>query len=281
MGVRDTVGAAAAAPGRIVVGYWRGLTYPFKGLRFVFFEHPGLVRYWIFPIVITLVTLGFVVKGVWDYHDALFETMWQQPVGDGWWESIARFFHGFVEVLFAILLFLLGFVAVVLLSSVFAAPFNDLLSEEVERLATGRGGPPFSVKVVLLDLGRTILFEALYLLIVVGLWLASLVLPVVGQVVASILGFFVTALYWAISYIDWPASRRRRGLRFRFVLGVRHFLAMTGFGTGVWLVLFVPLLNLLFMPMAVAGGTLLFLDLERQDAQAEAERARARPETSV
>ena len=35
------------------------------------------------------------------------------------------------------------------------------------------------------------------------------------------------------------------------------------FGTGVWLFLFVPLVNLLFMPAAVAGGTLLFLELER------------------
>ena len=37
---------------------------------------------------------------------------------------------------------------------------------------------------------------------------------------------------------------------------------MFGFGTGVWLFLFIPLVNLLFMPAAVAGGTLLFLDLE-------------------
>jgi len=37
---------------------------------------------------------------------------------------------------------------------------------------------------------------------------------------------------------------------------------MFGFGTGVWLFLFIPFLNLFFMPAAVAGGTLLYLDLE-------------------
>jgi uncharacterized protein involved in cysteine biosynthesis len=37
---------------------------------------------------------------------------------------------------------------------------------------------------------------------------------------------------------------------------------MLGFGFAVWACLFVPLLNLVFMPLSVAGGTLLFLDLE-------------------
>ena len=39
---------------------------------------------------------------------------------------------------------------------------------------------------------------------------------------------------------------------------------MLGFGAGVYLFLMIPLVNLFFMPAAVAGGTLLFLDLERE-----------------
>jgi uncharacterized protein involved in cysteine biosynthesis len=38
----------------------------------------------------------------------------------------------------------------------------------------------------------------------------------------------------------------------------------------VWLFLFIPLVNLLFMPAAVAGGTLLFLDVEAKRAAAQA-----------
>lgn len=269
MGVRDTVGRVAGAPRHAVVGYWRGITYPFAGLKLVFFQHPGLVRYWIFPIALTLVAFGFAMKGVWDYHDVLFEMMWEPPGGEGFWDGVARFFHGLVEVLFAVVLVAAGFVVVILVSNLFAAPFNDLLSEEVERLVSGRSGPPFSLRIVLLDLARTLAFEGLYLAAVLLLWLASLTLPVVGQIGASVLGFVVTALYWGVSYIDWPASRRRSGLRSRFSLAARHFAAMMGFGTGVWIILFVPLLNLLFMPVAVAGGTLLYLDLEAQDGRKE------------
>lgn len=261
-GVRDVGSAAVRAPRAAVIGFWRGLTYPFQGMRLVMFQHPELIRYWIFPILITAVTFALVLAGVWEYHDALFEALWEEPGGDGFGASLARFFHGLLEVLFALLLLLVGLIVVVLLSSLFAAPFNDLLSEEVERLVTGRQGPPFSVRILLLDLVRTVAFELIYVALVVGLWLASLLLPVVGQIGASLLGFFITALYWAVSYIDWPASRRRQGLGFRFQLAARHFWAMSGFGTGVWIILFIPLLNLFFMPLAVAGGTLLYVDLE-------------------
>jgi CysZ protein len=37
---------------------------------------------------------------------------------------------------------------------------------------------------------------------------------------------------------------------------------VVGFGTGVWVLLFIPLVNLFFMPAAVAGGTMLFVALQ-------------------
>ena len=41
---------------------------------------------------------------------------------------------------------------------------------------------------------------------------------------------------------------------------------VAGFGTGVWVLLFIPLVNLFFMPAAVAGGTMLFLAMNRDRA---------------
>jgi uncharacterized protein involved in cysteine biosynthesis len=35
----------------------------------------------------------------------------------------------------------------------------------------------------------------------------------------------------------------------------------------VWLLLFIPLVNLFFMPAAVAGGTLLFLAVQEDGSQ--------------
>ncbi|MGE3636870.1 MAG: EI24 domain-containing protein, partial [Sandaracinaceae bacterium] len=181
----------------------------------------------------------------------------------GWWADAGRTALGWLILLS---IWGLGLFAVVMLSNVLAAPFNDLLSEEVEHLATGARGPPFSLKVLLRDTVRTIGLElvkwAIYLAVMLVLLIVSNVVPVVGHVLSSIVGFLFTTLYLAIDYIDWPSSRRNRSIAYRFSVVREHFGAMLGFGSGVWLFLFLPLVNLLFMPAAVAGGTLMFLDLE-------------------
>jgi CysZ protein len=74
-------------------------------------------------------------------------------------------------------------------------------------------------------------------------------------------GFCFTALFFAIDYVDFAASRREFSAGQRMRWAFAHLGAMLGLGTSIWLLLLTPLLNLLFMPAAVAGGTLLFLDL--------------------
>ncbi len=256
---------AAALPKATVVGYWRGLRYPFRGLRFVFFQHPGLARFWLPPIVVTLALLVLALAGGWAWHDDVVSWLWSAPTGEGFWVSVLGALHWVVSALVLILMWALGLIAVVFLTNVIAAPFNDLLSEEVERLVTGREGAPFSLRTLARDSVRTIGLELFKLVIYAVVMLPMLLfsyVPVVGPVLYAIVGFLFTALYFAIDYVDWPASRRNRSIHFRFGMLQDHFLPMFGFGTGVWLFLFIPLVNLLFMPAAVAGGTLLFLDLE-------------------
>jgi len=275
VGIRDGAKSAAkkaiGLPTATVVGYWRGLTYPFKGLRFVFFTHPKLARFWLPPIAITLALLVVSFTLGWRYHDDLVNWMWAQPGGDGFWIGVLGVLHWLLRALALIVLWAIGLIGVVLMTNVIAAPFNDLLSEEVEHLATGRPGQPFSVAVLFRDTLRTVGLEvlklAIYVCVMVPMFVISYV-PVVGAVIYAVVGFLFTTLYFAIDYVDWPASRRNRSIHFRFGMLHEHFMPMFGFGTGVWLFLFIPLVNLLFMPAAVAGGTLLFLDLEGERAAA-------------
>jgi len=145
-----------------------------------------------------------------------------------------------------------------------AAPFNDALSEAVERILTGESAPPFSLRRMVADIGRTLRLELLkvlvYLAVVGPMFLASFIIPGVGQVL-SLVGFVLTAVYLGIDYVDWPAARRNWSVSDRVAFTRRQLPAVAGFGTGVWLLLFVPLVNLLFMPAAVAGGTMLFVAL--------------------
>jgi CysZ protein len=264
-GVARTAGAVVKSP----IGFARGLTYVLRGMRFVYVEHPKLARYWVFPILITGIALGAVFYGAGSYYDDLAGALWSLfpeswSEASGWVGGLLTALRWLIELVAGILIALLGLVLVLLLSSVVAAPFNDALSEAVEHILTGEPAPPFSFRRMLADIVRTVRLELLKVLIYLGvvgpMFLASFILPGVGQVI-SIVGFALTAAYLGIDYVDWPAARRDWSVRDRIAFTRSQLPAVTGFGAGVWVLLFIPLVNLLFMPAAVAGGTILFLAL--------------------
>ncbi len=272
--VRRAATAVAKAPVRFVGGFWRGFRYPLRGARFVYLEHPGLVRIWIFPV---LLTFGALLGAGWfavDRHADLAAALWSEPGGEAWWAEVLRWLHAGFEWLVLLLLLVAAVLLAVVLSTVFAAPFNDALSERVEEIATGRPGPEFSWRRLLGAVLATVALESVkwtvYLLVMGPLWVLSLSVPVVGQVLYAVFGFVFSAAYFAIDYVDYAAARAGWTLGARIALLRRRTSTMLGFGTGVWGLLFVPLLNLFFMPAAVAGGTLLFLEMT--GAQEDAER---------
>ncbi|MEM7435961.1 MAG: EI24 domain-containing protein [Myxococcota bacterium] len=257
------------------LGFAQGVSYAFAGMRFVYFKHPGLVRYWAFPILITAAALFGVFYGSTHLYQEAGEAVWawmpeSWNEATGWTATLVKFLHGFIEVVLGVLLAVIGLVLVVVLSSIVAAPFNDSLSEAVESLLTGERAPPFSLARTLTDLVRTVRLEVLKVLVyafVVGpLFFLSLVLPGIGQLV-SVLAFALTAVYLGIDYIDWPAARRNWSVSDRLAFARRRLAAVAGFGTGVWVLLFIPLVNLFFMPAAVAGGTMLFLALDDRESR--------------
>ncbi|MFZ1863576.1 MAG: EI24 domain-containing protein [Polyangiales bacterium] len=258
-------GAVTKSP----IGFARGLMFVLRGMRFVYFQHLSLVRYWLIPILITGVALFGVFYGAGHYYDqlanvvwSLFPDSWNETTG--WVGGLLTTLHWLIELIAAVLITVLGLITVVVLSGIVAAPFNDALSEAVERILTGGSAPPFSLRRMFVDVGRAIRIELLKVLIyaaIVGpMFVASFFVPGVGQV-ASLVGFALTAVYLGIDYVDWPAARRDWSVGDRIALGRRQLPAIAGFGTGVWALLFIPVVNLFFMPAAVAGGTMLFLSL--------------------
>jgi CysZ protein len=249
------------------IGFANGLSYAIRGARFVYFQHPGLVRYWSFPILVTGLAIVSVFYGVGTLSDDLGNAMWSVfPESwentTGFWGVVLTALRWLLQLVSGILITLAGLVLVVVISSIVAAPFNDALSEAVERILTGEAAPPFSFKRMVGDVVRTVRIEALKVLIYAGvvgpLFLVSLFVPGLGQVI-SLVAFALTALYLGLDYIDWPAARRDWSVSDRVSFVRQQLAAIAGFGTGVWVLLFIPLINLFFMPAAVAGGTMLFV----------------------
>jgi CysZ protein len=245
--------------------FLRGVLYPLRGLA-ILRRHPGLSRYWLPPLVLTMIALIASIVLAFRYHDDAVQLVWQAPLGQAWSEQILKGLHWLLRLLALVVGIGLGMLVCIAFANLLAAPFNDALSEVVEELETGEKSRPFSLARLARDLGRTLRIELLKVAVYVGvmlpLLLLSWVLPGIGQALYLVFASAFTVLYLAFDYVDWPASRR--GLRFSerlALLRVRPLMTI-GFGCAVFACLFVPLLNLLFMPLAVAGGTRLFLDLE-------------------
>jgi CysZ protein len=243
----------------------KGVSYAFRGMG-ILRKYPGLARYWSIPILLTLAALVASVVLSVRYHDDLLRLVWAEPIAHDTLSRILRGLYWLARVLTFIASFGLLVVVCAVLSTLAAAPFNDALSEAIELREAGRTPPPFSLTRLLADGVRTVALEALKLsalvLLMGPLWLLSFLVPGVGQLIYAGVGAFITCVYFALDYIDWPASRRGLSIRERLSLFWQRPWLMLGFGAAVWACLFVPFLNLAFMPIAVAGGTRLFLDLE-------------------
>jgi len=144
------------------------------------------------------------------------------------------------------------------------APLQDPLSELTEEQCGGYRSPPFQVGTFLrgLVLGVThTLARVFFLLLGLAVLLPLHLVPGVGSVAWAVLGTLWTMLWLAGEHLAAPMTRHHYPFgEVRQVLRQRWPLCL-GFGTGVYVLLWVPLLNNFFLPVAVVGGTLLYRGL--------------------
>ncbi|MER5181274.1 EI24 domain-containing protein [Streptomyces sp. NPDC002896] len=250
-----------------------GFAYLFKGQRWVarngrqfgFGLLPGLITLLLYAAALTALALwGGDFVG------------WATPFADDWSSPWLGLFRGFLTaVLFALglLLAVLTFTAVTLLVG---QPFYEALSERVDRSVSPDGTAPESR----LPLWRELWISArdsLRVLVRAALWGVLLFalgfIPVVGQTVIPVLGFFVTGFFLSQELTSVAMQRRGVELRDRFtLLRARKPLAW-GFGAPLAVAFLVPFVAVFLMPGAVAGATLMARDLlgerTRDDGTAE------------
>ncbi|HTO06184.1 MAG TPA: EI24 domain-containing protein [Myxococcota bacterium] len=151
-----------------------------------------------------------------------------------------------------------------LLGGVIAAPFLDVLSERVERLAAERPfEAPRGARAALRRSLRAVVAEGqrfAFFLAVEGLLLAAGLVPGL-QPFAAAAGLGFAALFLPLAYTGFALDRREVSFAARRRWLTSHSLEMLSFG-GFALVLFaVPGLSFVCLPWLVAAGTLLVLEL--------------------
>ncbi|MDF1563773.1 MAG: EI24 domain-containing protein [Deltaproteobacteria bacterium] len=262
---RDVAAETRALPdptsGGVFTRLIRGFTIPFQALGLMV-EHPRLWTFALVPIVITLVLLSVVVGLLGTYNDDLVALIWAKPP-EWYWQILWWPLY--------VLVFALCFVVGALtFPAVVSAPFNDSLSARTERTLTGDyAEEPFNMgrfvgeilSAVGMSLGRlALLYGGLLIIFLFGL------IPVVGQILAPVLAPTYTMSWMSAEYLEYAMGRHRFGFSHVFKTVRANYALCLGFGGGIFLLLMVPLMNLLFIPVGVVGGTLLYTRLKQHGA---------------
>ncbi len=251
-----------ARSGSRLVAFLRALALPVYAI--------GLLRHhrvlWPLVIVPAAINVALFAGGavlVVAYAGSAADLLWAQPAGAGVLSS------GLVVLwyLMYVVLLIVGLVAVytatLLVGGIVASPFNDLLGERVERIlmsepASGAGRPFW--RDALASIRSSVIVVLLYALLM-GPVLLLHVVPIIGSITATGLGVAIGAFFLALEYADAVLARYGYALRERIRLLRRHWPLAIGFGLSTSLLLWIPLLNVLCIPIAVVGGTVLALAL--------------------
>lgn len=249
------------ALGRAAALGW-GARYALRGARLVI-THPSTWGYVLAPIALVGSAFLFGSGFLWWFVGWVTSFLWSPGPDTG---AVAVVLY--VLALWAVRLSLVGalLVTTYLLAGIVATPFNDRLSDHVERTIVGSRSDPWLLDRFLVDLfwsvTHSLLSLSIYLAAMSVLLLVNLI-PGVGNAVSVVVGALVSAAFFAREAMDGSFSRRRLGYLEKWRIVARHWPLTLGFGLVVAGAMWLPLLNFVVLPMSVVGGTLLFCHLER------------------
>ncbi len=152
------------------------------------------------------------------------------------------------------------------LANLIAGPFNEILSQRVEELVRhSTDATEFAWKTFWTDSWRAIKEESKTFIVLGSVQLLVLLLnliPGIGSVVYMIVNVPLVGLLMAYEYLDLPLSRHGSGFKDKVKYIRQQPIRHLGFGWVCALLMFVPVLNILFLPVCVIAGTLLYCDHE-------------------
>jgi len=224
---------------------------------------PGLRQYVMIPFLINVVVLSFfIVYGIAQYDQWMAYIAGSLPD----WASFLSWIIGLLGLLVGFAILLYGFLIV---GNIIAAPFNAILSVKVEEYLLGRpltSNTPFTL-VVLRSVSREFIKLAYYLPRLLGLLILSII-PVFNAL-APFLWLAFGAWMMTIQFADYAADNNEISFsELRRRMASNKFDGLL-FGIIAYVLVAIPLLNLILIPAAVAGGTVFWVE-HLAEVQAEA-----------
>ncbi|CAN5425469.1 hypothetical protein BH09SUM1_BH09SUM1_03980 [soil metagenome] len=228
---------------------------PFAAISFLL-GRPKLLGLAAAPVAINLAIVSLVV---WIYSDYI-----TYPAASGYGE----FFGMVVKVFFTIFAVALGGLIAFLLAAPLAAPFNDLISERIER-EVFRSTPELLApsQTVWRSMRHALADSLLRLLVTIpflGLIFALQFLFCIGPLIATALAFVYGVIFLALDAYSYSLDRRgiKLGGKFRYLRQNRDMALPTG--SCLALMVAIPC-SIIFLPtLGAVAGTRFFCAREQQ-----------------
>lgn len=232
-----------------------GIKYFFKGLSLCL--HPSLRKFVFIPlllnIIITSIALYFAFSGAFDLSEYITKTYLPD------WLSFLKWLISTILWLIIFVITIYSFSAITLL---IGSPFYSILAEKTESLISGKKPIDSSIVDVIKDIPHTIGLELLKFIYRVPLLIFNLIflfIPVIGPILIALISSWGCVMdYTSYSFENNKISFRET----REALGENKTVCLT-FGLTVWLTMLIPVINFVIVPVAVCGGTSLWVECLR------------------
>jgi CysZ protein len=238
--------------------FFFGFTYPIKSISF-YLKNPKLLLNSVVPFIINLIIYGTIFFISLNKVTGCSKNLTgSEDVNAAIWQ---KFLNIILIILLLFLVLVICYLAFITLGNLLTAPFNEKISKYVEIKITNK--EPDNTIGFWKDSFMSIKAEgskiAFYLSILIPIFLLNLI-PVIGSVLSTSLGILFSFFYNALDFLDYPMTRKFYTLRKKINIVLSRKMLSIGFGCCIFLMMFLPVINLFLKPVCVTAGTALFFE---------------------
>lgn len=246
-------------------GFLKGFFLPVSGGRLLL-RLKGARRWAILPLIVNVIVYALVVVMAFWLIDIVKipQVSWEFAWGlGGYLADAVNYLAPILKWVVCVpLVATVCYFSFTFVGMLVATPFNDILSEKIEyALTTGNFEAEFelrmTVRAFFISMYSTMRFFGKQVFYSI-LCLPLLFIPFVGM----ILLFLVSSYYAGIGFLDIGMARNYLGYKHKMGAVRGYRWEVLGLGAAMELGFLIPLVGLVLLPLGVAGGTLLYCDID-------------------
>ncbi|MCW9013987.1 MAG: sulfate transporter CysZ [Gammaproteobacteria bacterium] len=246
----------------MILNIFKGFGYSIQGLKLI--SQPGLRRFVAIPLAINITLFSGAIYLLMSQFDNWLEQL--MPNFPGWLSWLEDALLWILWPMFAVMIFFLVFYTFTFIANLIAAPFNSLLAEKTELYLRSKPientafYPKWQTikKSIASEMGK--LFYLLKWSVII---LIISFIPVIN-VAAPALWILFGAWMLALEYIGYPMENHGQYFKEINQQAISRRTLSLGFGSGVFLLTSIPVINFIAMPSSVAGATALWVKQQTQ-----------------